>query len=232
MKNPNFNREELILCIDLYFRLDHGQMHSRHPEIIKLSQDLKMLNIHKTIPDIIKFRSPNSIALKLANLMRLDKNFAGKGMRMGGSLERDIWKEFQGHRDKLKNEANIIRQLYLKSTENIKVNNHKLKNEFLYKHHKNQETNPLTIQLKKEIFLSKQDKLFCEVCGFDSKLVYGEIGNDLYEIHYDNDSIKEPTIEPISLEDFIVVCCNCHRVLDLHYGKISSEDLKNIVYGK
>ena len=72
MRNPTWSKEEIILALDLYFKLDYGQMHGRNPLIIQLSKDLRNLNIHKDIPEKEKFRSVNSVALKLANLK---KNF-------------------------------------------------------------------------------------------------------------------------------------------------------------
>jgi 5-methylcytosine-specific restriction enzyme A len=51
MRNPDWNREELILALDLYFQMDYGQMHGRNSEIIKLSDDLRRLNLHANIPD-------------------------------------------------------------------------------------------------------------------------------------------------------------------------------------
>ena len=148
MQNPNFNREELILCLDLYFKLDYGQMHGRNPEIIKLSEDLRALGLHKNIPNEKNFRSVNSVALKLANIKRLDSNFEGRGMRMGARMDREIWKEFHSHRDTLKKEADLIRQLYLKPKSEKKsiaaerkVN---YKSEFLFQFHKNRiHNNPL-----------------------------------------------------------------------------------------
>src|ERR1700758_5614188 len=99
MKNPNWNREEIILALDLYFKMDYGQMHGRNPDIIHLSADLRKLNLHSGIPDLHSFRSVNSVALKLANLKKLDHNFKGRGMRDGGKIEREIWNEFHRHRD-------------------------------------------------------------------------------------------------------------------------------------
>ena len=48
-KNPKWHRDEIILALDLYFNLrDHpGQIHHNHPEIIKLSEVLNVLPIHK-----------------------------------------------------------------------------------------------------------------------------------------------------------------------------------------
>jgi 5-methylcytosine-specific restriction enzyme A len=231
MRNPDWNREELILALDLYFKMDYGQMHGRNPEIIQLSIDLRNLNIHTDIPDKESFRSPNSVALKLANLKRSDQNFTGKGMRDGGKLEKEIWNEFHRHRDTLKNEADLIRQLYLKSDYKSQPTNPKdfKKSDFFFQFHKNRETDPLVIKVKKEMVLSNSKRLKCEVCGFDLIAFYGELGNDLVEIHYNNESKKEPGLDSSSMEDFIIVCPNCHKALDKNFGLLDATDLKGII---
>ncbi len=199
MRNPDWNREEIILALDLYFKMDYGQMHGRNPDIVQLSKDLRKLNIHSNIPDKEKFRSANSVALKLAKLKRTDQNFKGKGMRDGGKLEKEIWNEFHRHRDTLKNEADLIRQLYLKQNDENKSTakepNTTYKSDFLFKFHKNRETDPLVIKVKKEMVLTNSKSLRCEVCGFDSVTFYGELGNDLMEIHYMKEAENEPGLE-------------------------------------
>jgi len=233
MRNPDWNREELILALNLYFKMDYGQMHGRNPDVIQLSKDLRNLYIHSNIPDKEKFRSVNSVALKLANLKKSDQNFKGKGMRDGGKLEKEIWNEFHRHRDTLKNEADLIRQLYLKPksenksvTAEPKVN---YKSDFLYLFHKNRETDPLVNKVKKEMVLTNSKSLKCEVCGFDSVAFYGELGNDLMEIHYKTESKNEPGLESSSMEDFIIVCSNCHKALDKNFGLLNADDLKKII---
>lgn len=232
-KNPNFKREELILCLDMYFRMDYGQMHGRNPEVIKLSDDLRKLGLHEDIPDLSVFRSINSISLKLANFKRLDGNFKGKGMRMGGKMDREIWNEFHKHRDKLKKEAHLIRQLYLqpKSRERSitaeSIINYK--SEFLFQFHKNRETDPLVIKIKKEMVLATTEKLKCEVCSFNSHSFYGEIGNDLMEIHYNKELKNTPGLEPSEMDNFVVVCSNCHKVLDKNFGLLNVADLKKLI---
>lgn len=236
MKNPTWNREELILALDLYFKIDYGQMHGTNPDIIQLSKDLRSLNIHTDIPNKENFRSVNSVALKLANLKKSDQNFKGKGMRDGGKLEKEIWNQYHTHRDTLKKEADLIRQLYLKpkaekktDASASKVN---FKSEFLFQFHKNRETDPLVIKVKKEMVLSVTKSLKCAVCGFDSVSFYGELGSDLMEIHYNRELITEPGLESSSMADFIIVCSNCHKVLDKNFALINADDLKKIIRKK
>lgn len=235
MRNPTWSKEELILALDLYFRLDYGQMHGRNPLIIQLSKDLRNLNIHQDIPDKAKFRSVNSVALKLANLKKSDQNFSGKGMRDGGKLEKELWNKYHTHRDKLSKEADLIRQLYLKAkneTPKVSEPKGKYKSEFLFQYHKNRETDPLVMKVKKEMMLAETKSLKCEVCGFDSLTFYGEIGNDLMEIHYSKEPKGEPGLESSDMDDFVVVCSNCHKALDKNFGLLDAADLKRLIRKK
>ncbi|MBI5538930.1 MAG: hypothetical protein HY951_02655 [Bacteroidia bacterium] len=233
-KNPDWNREELILALDLYFRMDYGQMHGRNPEIIQLSKDLRNLSFHLDVSNEDSFRSVNSVSLKLANLKKSDQNFKGKGMRDGGRLEKELWNEFHGHRDKLKKEADLIRTLYLKKEDKLEAKETKVnyKSEFIFKFHENRERDPLFEKVKKEMVFTNTKSLKCEVCGFDSAFFYGELGKDIMEIHYCKEWKDEPVLESSSMEDFIIVCSNCHKVLHKNYFYLGAEDLKTIIRKK
>ena len=238
MKNPDWKREELILALDLYFRLDYGQMHGRNIDIIQLSKELRQLDLHTNIPDPKAFRSINSVSLKLANFKKLDQNFSGKGMRDGAKQDREIWNEFHCHRDTLNKEAGLIRQLYLKpqskqEKQNITAETKMgYKSDFLFQFHKNRETDPVIIKVKKEMVLANAKTLKCEVCRFDATAFYGELGNDLMEIHYNKEQKTDPGLESSEMDEFITVCSNCHKVLDKHHGLLNADDLKKIIKKK
>lgn len=105
MRNPKWHRKELILALDLYFRLEPGQIHARNPEIIALSETLNKLKIYKDKPDPVKYRNSNGVGLKLSNFLAIDPNYAGKGMSRYGKLDEEIFFEFQNNREQLKKEA-------------------------------------------------------------------------------------------------------------------------------
>lgn len=233
--NPDWTREELILALDLYFDLDQGQMHKGHPDVVKVSNELRALNIHHEIPDQKKFRNPSGISRRLGNFKTMDSGYEGEGLPNSGKLAKEVFKEFSNRRDKLRKEADLIRQLYLKprneapkETSTIGKN----KSDFLFQYHKNRETDPLVMKVKKEMILSGTKKLKCEVCGFDSLAFYGEIGNDLMEIHYCKEIKNEPGLESSDMKDFIVVCSNCHKALDKNYGLLDAADLKKLIRKK
>lgn len=71
MRNPAWTRDELILALSLYFKLDHSDISSSNPRIIHLSEILNRLPIHHDRPNQAVFRNPNGVAMKLSNFLRL-----------------------------------------------------------------------------------------------------------------------------------------------------------------
>ncbi|MFT6923337.1 MAG: putative HNH restriction endonuclease [Crocinitomicaceae bacterium] len=104
MRNPTWNREELILALDLYFKLEYGQMHGRNSDVIELSHILTLMNASKGIE-----RSVNSIPLKLANFKRFDPVYEGTGMKSGAKLDESIWEEFVNDKNGLVKKAKKIK---------------------------------------------------------------------------------------------------------------------------
>lgn len=231
--NPDWTREELILALDLYFNLDQGKMHKGNLDVIRLSNELRSLNIHNEIPDLTKFRNPSGISRRLGNFKNMDSNYVGEGLTNYGKLAKEIFTEFCQNRDKLRNEVRLIRQFYFKpkAEKNLIAAEEKknYKSNFLFNFHKNREADPLINKIKKKMVLLNTNSLKCEVCGFDSVAFFGEFGNDIMEIHYKKELNSEPGLEQSLMEDFIIVCCNCHKVLDIKFGLISPDDLKFII---
>lgn len=104
MRNPPWNRNELILALDLYFKLDYGQMDGRNKDIIQLSYLLSQIGIGKSVE-----RSVNSVSLKLANFKRIDPSFPGKGMKSGSQLDEEVWNEFSRKKSELKKTASKLK---------------------------------------------------------------------------------------------------------------------------
>lgn len=93
-----WDREELILAINLYSRIPNGVMHKRNPEVIALSKIID--------------RTPDAISRKLGNLKRLDPVQQARGqygLKGGGNLEVEIWNEFYSKIENLAFESERIR---------------------------------------------------------------------------------------------------------------------------
>ncbi|MGA5681365.1 HNH endonuclease [Bacillus bombysepticus] len=93
--------------------------------------------------------------------------------------------------------------------------------------HLSYERNNQVIPLAKERFKQQHGgKLFCEICGFDFHKVYGELGTDYIEGHHTIPVSQLKEGEKTKIEDIIMVCSNCHRMLHRRKPWLSIEELK------
>jgi putative restriction endonuclease len=93
---------ELLVALNLYHKLNFGQLHARHPAIIALAKKLG--------------RGPNSLAMKLCNLASLDpalKLRGIKGLKGASTLDRTVWNEFHENLNKMAPASEeALRQLF------------------------------------------------------------------------------------------------------------------------
>lgn len=239
MRNPPWHRDEIILALDLYSRLEPGQINSKNPEIQELSRLLNRLPIFEIRPDEVKFRNPNGVSLKLNNFLAIDKNYHGKGMQSFSQLDEKIFKEFEFDNSKLHRIAKSIKtivadpdlpnHLYLipenEDGENFEVQ----EGAVIYKLHKYRERDSKIIELKKEKEFNKQGRLLCEACEFDFNVKYGELGFKYIECHHKTPLSFFSGITKTTIDDLALVCSNCHRMLHRSIDKLSVESLKNLI---
>lgn len=96
--------------------------------------------------------------------------------------------------------------------------------------HLKRERNSKIVKLAKENFKKRNNgRIFCEVCGFDFLERYGEIGDGFIEAHHKKPVSKMKSGDITRIDDFVMVCSNCHSML--HIGKewISHEELKSML---
>lgn len=79
--------------------------------------------------------------------------------------------------------------------------------------------------------LRKQhDNYVCEVCGFDYRKTYGQLGDDFAEAHHIVPLGMHNEQRITTINDLITVCANCHRMLDRMEGTPADiKKLKEIV---
>lgn len=83
-----WNREELLVALNLYHKLTFGQLHARQASIVAVAEKLG--------------RGANSLAMKLCNFASLDpalKLRGIKGLEGASALDRTVWTEFHKHLD-------------------------------------------------------------------------------------------------------------------------------------
>lgn len=92
-----WNRDELILAINLYCKLPFGKIHRLNPQIIHLS-------------DLIN-RTPSSVAYKLVNFASLDPSLKARGIKgfsNASKLDKEIWNEFYNSWEDLPYESEML----------------------------------------------------------------------------------------------------------------------------
>ncbi|MCK9223168.1 MAG: HNH endonuclease [Limnochordia bacterium] len=80
--------------------------------------------------------------------------------------------------------------------------------------HKYRERNPNLVTVAKNSFLKRHGRLYCEACGFDFAKAYGDRGEGCIEVHHKTPlSELESGHTTTSIEDVLLVCANCHRII-------------------
>lgn len=95
--------------------------------------------------------------------------------------------------------------------------------------HLRRERNSTVIKNKKAATLKAHGKLCCEVCGFDFKDVYGDLGDGFCEVHHLQPLSKADGIVKTELSDLAIICSNCHRVIHRSDPMLSISKLSKLV---
>ncbi|MBK8760191.1 MAG: HNH endonuclease [Sulfuritalea sp.] len=104
VRNNRWSREQLKLAFHLYCQLPFGKLHGRNAEIVELA---KLIG-----------RTPGAVAMKLVNFASLDPAITSTGragLGNAGSLDREIWDEFQADWEGLAVECSRLRAALVES---------------------------------------------------------------------------------------------------------------------
>lgn len=234
-RNPPWQRDELILALDLYFRHRPDTIRKEHPEVAALSEVLNALPIHPDRPDAARFRNVNGTYMKLCNFLALDPEYEGKGLEAGGKLEQVVWDEFAHDRNRLAKVALAIRRSY-KIVEPSGIAEAEEEEAFpegkvLYRLHRVHERNKGLVELAKERAWREHGRLACTACTFDFEAVYGPLGKGFMEAHHLL-PLAELVGERVSrVGDLALVCPNCHRMLHRRRPWLGLGELASLLAG-
>lgn len=101
-----------------------------------------------------------------------------------------------------------------------------------FRMHISRERNARIIKEKKKNILKINGCLKCEVCDFDFKEYYGDLGNEFCEVHHLIPLHKGDGIIETKLSDLAIICSNCHRMIHRTTPMISIQGLKHILNNK
>jgi 5-methylcytosine-specific restriction enzyme A len=155
--------------------------------------------------------------MKMGNLAHHDPETIGDGLAGGGKLDKVIWNEF-GHRpNQLRTVAEAIRLHATTAKVSAEPWDQEdegaLEGAVLMRAHRSRERNAELSRRKKRKVLELTGRLACEVCSFDFKATYGDIGDGFAECHHRTPLSQLNADAKTYLKDLALVCANCHRML-------------------
>ena len=217
MKRIQWTRDELILVLDLY--LSNREAHYKIPQDMLAQYSMLLRNMHGTNDDENpKFRSPQSIAMRLENYASLDEYWlrrSRKGLRSGSTGDfRKIWAEFFEHPEEVAALAREIKES-LKSSqkvEEISESEPVLEGRRVLRIHYSRERKPHR-QKKITSFIKVHGRLFCECCGTTASKYEETIRQKVFEVHHDVPLALASEQVVTNIEDLSVLCAICHRAI-------------------
>ncbi|OAZ99737.1 HNH endonuclease [Halomonas sp. G11] len=233
-KNKPWSRDELILALDLYFRLEPRQNSTDETAIQELSRLLAAIPPLENESRQENYRSPNSITMKIANLQYIDPTRSG-GLKAGGKLDREIWEEFSGDRPRLEATAAAISQALDTEPSSDQYptggedDDEASEGRTLTRLHKSKERNRTLVKKKKAKVMKESGKLTCEACCFDFAEVYGERGEGFIECHHTRPLYTLDAGSKTKISDLALLCANCHRMVHAQRPWLSIDQLKEII---
>lgn len=101
MRNPPWTRDELILALDTYLRIQPRTPGPSLPEVVELSALLKGIGARRYPHAEVNFRSPASVVMKLMNFRSLDPDYPGKGLEAASQADREAWAQLATDRARI-----------------------------------------------------------------------------------------------------------------------------------
>lgn len=219
----DWTRDELILALDLYMQDPARSWDDTDTEVIELSGLLQRLAPLLGLKGGPTFRNPNGVAMKLMNLRSLDPQHTGagrKGLPAGSRADRAVWEEFAADVPRLRQLAAEIRGAveagpsWVAPTDDDEGGiTQAPEGRVFTRVHLARERDPRLVKECKRRFLREHKRLFCQACGFDFGEKYGDDKGSIIDCHHTN---PVHTLNPgheTKVEDLVLLCSNCHRVV-------------------
>lgn len=232
--NPKWSREEIILALDLYFKLDGKVPDDSDERIGDLSTYLRNMPNHLNAAKKESFRNRSGVTFKLQNLRQIA---TGKGLGNVSDMDRQVWKELGSSPLKTAELAETIRKSVAIYKELDEAEDYELEfreGAVVTRLHKTRER---STSLRKQLIKDRLKKgpLACEACGLSPVFSNEILGDALFEAHHIV-PISSTSERKTKISDMALVCANCHRLLHraiaLEKRWLSIDEAKNYIRQK
>ena len=92
--------------------------------------------------------------------------------------------------------------------------------------HKRRERNSKVVKLAKALFKKTHGMLFCQVCELNFEEKYGKLGAGFIEAHHTIPVSEMKSGHITRIEDFAMLCANCHRMIHKKSPWLKIDQLK------
>ena len=237
--NPDWTRDELIVALDFYLEHRLRTPNKASREIKELSELLNRIGrkLFAGASGSETFRNENGVYMKLMNFRRMDPEYASRGrtgLTKGNRLEEPLWAEFAGDPDRCSRVARaIVANLGdLESTQDLEIDGDLQEAEegrILTRIHLVRERNRQLVKKKRREALHRDGKLACEACGFNFASFYGDRGDGFMECHHMRAVSTLLPGQKTTLEDLVLVCANCHRMIHRSKPWLTIDQLRRLL---
>jgi 5-methylcytosine-specific restriction protein A len=232
-RNPTWTRDELILALELYMRHRPHFPDDRHPEVVNLSRLLNKLGQSTSASGAGSYRNSNGVAMKLQNFRRLDPEQEGKGLPAGGKTEMEVWNAFAKDPGRLRATAAAIKAAIEELQDNWDQQpddgEEAEEGKILTRLHRTRERDRRIVDRRKAQALKREGVLRCEACTFDFGKFYSERGSGFIECHHTKPVSSLVPGEKTRLQDLVLLCANCHRMVHVRRPWLTVEQLKSVL---
>lgn len=239
-RNPDWTRDELILALQLYLSNRSSPPGKESAQVKEFSDFLGRLGVSLGMSDEGTFRNANGVYMKMMNFRRFDPEYtnSGKvGLDRGNKDEEVVWTMFANDSVRLQQVAKAIRgsvdskdAKHVVSNLDDGINGAEAEEgKVLTRLHRFRERNRDLVQKRKQRALKQYGRLFCEACEFDFSAVYGDAGEGIIEVHHAKPVHTLIEGDKTTLDDLILLCANCHRVVHRTSRWLTLDQLKAAV---
>ncbi len=103
-----------------------------------------------------------------------------------------------------------------------------LEGKIYYRIHRTRERDSNIVKKAKAEFLKKHGCYFCEICKLKLEEKYGDLASGFIEAHHIKPVNKMKLGDKTSVDDLMMLCPNCHRILHRGDPEVNLEKMKNL----
>jgi 5-methylcytosine-specific restriction enzyme A len=217
-------RDEIILACELVRQNGWRALDGNDPRVIDLSRLLNTNPLHPLDQRDAKFRNPNRVGRKTADIATRHPDYQGKQTN-GNRLDRVVLADFLADPLAMRQVAAEIRVAIERGDVDASsvaladvddFDDEAYEGKILLARHLRRERNPKLRMRKIESVRAARRPIACEVCEFDFERAYGERGRGYIEVHHKLPLHVSGEIST-RLSDLALLCANCHRMI--HRGR-------------